>query len=194
MERFLFVYSWLSALTDGRFFRFVFSNLLRISAILLTIYLLGDTIENVMQMAASADQLSLPPLFVQFLLILSGYAVIHLLMLRSEEIRTLHDPRYALSEVVMVLSRLSGELLFVTIITTTLILLLQQLTPGGDYQLLPQLQTQFTPWISEHSVFMVAASGLVMALAGLVLGYLCSEILEMVLRIARSADQQLPLL
>ncbi len=194
MERLLFVYGWLSALTDGRFFRFIFSNLLRLGAIVLTIYLIGDAIENIQQMLELSHgwvtMKLLIPGSTQFVVLLGGYAVIHLLLLRSEEIRTLYDPRYALSEVVTVLSRLSGELLFVLSTSITLILLIQMQTAPEEYLLLPQLQQQLLPWIAPYSAPVIAGSGIALGFAGLVAGYLLSEMLEMVLRLSRNSEPQ----
>ncbi len=190
IERLLFVYGWLSVLTDGRFFRQLFSSLLRIGAILLTIYLIGDMIENLRLLL---DDSPIPgpsegwvALTIQLLLLLGGYAVIHLMMLRAEEVRTLHDPRYALSEVVTVLSRLLGELLFLTLIVATSIYLLQrELTTAP---LLPQLQQLLDHGLGEHSSILIATVALSLAVVLLVIGYLCSELIEMMIHIARRSD------
>ncbi len=194
MERLLFVYGWLTVLTDGRFFRFVFSSLLRITALLLTIYLLGDAIENISEIHEADPPLYgeglLYPLLVQILLLLGGYAIIHLILLRAAEIRTLHDPRYTLSEVVTVLSRLLGETLFVALLTTTAIALLEANQIGGA--LLPTLQQFTTPWLDGKSQLLVAGIGFGASLAILVCGYLASEILEMLLRLSRNSDPEPP--
>lgn len=192
MERLLFVYSWLTVLTDGRFFRLIFSSLLRITALVLTIYLLGDAIENIDYLLFSGpplyDEGLFYPALVQFILLLGGYAVIHLILLRAAEIRTLYDPRYSLSEIITVLSRLLGEALFVTILTVTLIVLLQ--ITHQETILLPQLQQQLSPWVATHSQLWIAGAGAGLSLAVLVCGYLFSEMLEMVLRLSRNSEPQ----
>lgn len=191
MERFLFVYSWLSVLTDGRFFRFIFSSLLRLGAIVLTIYLLGDAIENIKQMLEQRPTVGnrslLLPATQQGLLLLSGYAIIHLILLRAAEIRTLFDPRYALSEIITVLNRLFGETLFVAILTSTALFLLQQMAPV-EQQLLPQLQQLLTPWLAELHTLWIVAGGIGLSFVTLVAGYLSSEVLEMVMRLSRNSD------
>lgn len=192
MERLLFVYGWLSVLTDGRFFRFIFSNLLRVSAIVLTIYLIGDAIENLERLFFSErperDVELYLPLAIQLTLLLGGYVVIHLTLLRAAEIRTLYDPRYALSEVVTVLSRLLGETLFVATLTVTVIVLLQRLETT-ELVLLPQLKQLLTPWVAEYSELWIVTAGLCLSLAVLIAGYLASEMLEMVMRLARNSEK-----
>ncbi len=192
MERLLFVYSWLTVLTDGRFFRFIFSSLLRICALILTIYLIGDAIENVDYLLFSGPPLYGEGLFypsmVQLILLLGGYAIIHLVLLRAAEIRTLYDPRYALSEIVTVLSRLIGETLFVTLLSATLIVLLQ--ITHHHTLLVPQLQLLLDPWLAGRSQLLIFSIGFGAAFVILVSGYLASEILEMVLRLSRNSENR----
>ena len=191
MERLLFVYSWLTVLTDGRFFRFVFSSLLRVSALALTIYLLGDAIENIERLLASDPPLHgitlLLPSLLQLVLLLGGYAIIHLMLLRAEEVRTLYDPRYTLSEVVTVLSRLSGEVAFVATLSTTLLLLLQMIPETT--LLLPELQQIAAPWLTGKSQLLIFVIGIGISFAALVWGYLLSEMLEMMLRLSRNSEK-----
>lgn len=190
MERMLFVYSWLTVLADGRFFRFIFSSLLRITALVLSIYLIGDAIENIDYLLVSGPPLYGEGLFypstVQLILLLGGYAIIHLILLRAAEIRTLYDPRYALSEVVTVLTRLAVETLFVTLLCATLIVLLQ--ITHSNTLLVPQLQLLLDPWLAGRSQLLIFIIGFGTGFAILVGGYLVSEILEMVLRLSRNSE------
>ncbi|MBT4079769.1 MAG: hypothetical protein HOL04_08230 [Gammaproteobacteria bacterium] len=192
MEKILFVYGWLSVLTDGRFFRFIFSNLLRVTAIILTIYLIGDAIENIERLLFSErperDVELLAPAAVQAVLLLGGYTVIHLILLRAAEIRTLYDSRYALSEVITVLNRLLGETLFAAILSSTLVVLLQRME-SSPLVLLPQLQQQIEPWLSNHSELWILGGGLVLSFGVLIVGYLSSEMLEMVMRLSRNSEK-----
>ncbi len=194
MERFLFVYSWLSALTEGRFFRGSFSGLLRISAIVLAIYLIGDAIESWQQLLTadeSADSsIILLAMLVQLLLLVAGYAMIHLMLLRAAEIRSLYDPRYVVSEIVTVLARLGGELSFVVTITITIVTILQTLGMESGI-LLPELQRILSPLLQKSSVAWILGSGILLSLALLASGYLASELLEMVMRLSRNSERRI---
>ncbi|MBT7307195.1 MAG: hypothetical protein HN842_03210 [Gammaproteobacteria bacterium] len=190
MEKFLFVYNWLSALTDGRFFRTTFSGILRITAIVFTIYLLGDAIENGQRMVdLPAGASLLLPILSQLLLLLAGYMVIHLLLLRAAEIRSLYDPRYALSEVVTVLARLSGEVLFVATLAATLLTLLQieevEVSPWLNH-----LQQMIAPLLKQTTEVWILVSGLTLSFLLLIAGYLSSEVLEMVMKLSRNSEQK----
>ncbi len=192
MERFLFVYSWLSALTEGRFFRRGFSGLLRLSAIALTIYLLGDAIET-WQKLLSAEEVSdsiLLPMLVQLILFIAGYTMIHLILLRAAEIRSLYDPRYALFEIITVIARLMGELLFVITITITVITALQTLGLQSGI-LLPELQNLISPLLAQSSLAWIIGTGALLGFMLLVSGYLASELLEMVMRLSRNSERRL---
>ncbi len=192
MERFLFVYHWLGALTEGRFFRSSFSGLLRLSAIALTIYLIGDAIETwqkLLYSEAGAPGLLLP-IVVQVTLFLAGYTMIHLLLLRAAEIRSLYDARYALSEIMTVLARLSGELLFVATLTITLITALQSIGLQSGI-LLPELQQLIAPLLAKSSLAWLVVTGILLSFALLVAGYLASELLEMVMRLSRNSERRL---
>ena len=195
MERFLFVYHWLGALTEGRFFRSSFSGLLRLSAIALTIYLIGDAIETWQKLLFSeADQAGSPglllPIIVQLTLFLAGYMMIHLLLLRAAEIRSLYDARYALSEIITVLARLSGELLFVATLTITLITALQSIGLQSGI-LLPELQQLIAPLLTKSSLAWLLVTGVLLSFALLVAGYLASELLEMMMRLSRNSERRL---
>ncbi|MBC8519587.1 MAG: hypothetical protein H8D24_04165 [Gammaproteobacteria bacterium] len=192
MERFLFVYSWLSSLTEGRFFRTGFSSLLRLSAIALTIYLIGDAIET-WQKLLSADNQSagiLLPVIVQIILFVAGYMMVHLMLLRAAEIRSLYDPRYALSEIVTVLARLTGELLFVITLTVTMITALQTMGLQTGI-LLPELHKVLAPLLEQSSLAWIIGTGALLGFMLLVAGYLASEILEMVMKMSRNSERRL---
>ncbi len=194
MERFLFVYSWLGALTEGRFFRTGFSSLLRLSAIALTIYLIGDAIETWQKLLSADDQASSPgillPVIVQIILFVAGYMMVHLMLLRAAEIRSLYDPRYALSEIITVLARLTGELLFVITLTITMITALQTIGLQTGI-LLPELQQIISPIIENSSLVWIIGTGGLLSFALLVSGYLGSELLEMMMRLSRNSERRL---
>lgn len=190
MEKILFVYGWLALLTDGRFFRTLFSGLLRLTAIAITIFLIGDTIEFTQRLSTPAAEGSLIlPILAQMTLLLAGYTIAHLLLLRAAEIRSLYNPLYTLSEIVTVLARLSGEMLFVTILAITLLTLMQiegvELAPW-----MALFQEFFAPVLKQHAEIWIAVGGVTLSLALLVAGYLASELLEMLLRLSRNSEKQ----
>ncbi len=194
VERFLFVYSWLSALTEGRFFRRSFSGLLRTGAIVLAIYLIGDAIES-WQLLLATDEpthssMILLAMLVQLTVVVAGYAMIHLMLLRAAEIRSLYDPRYAVSEIVTVLARLGGELSFVATITITIVTVLQTVGMESGI-LLPELQRILSPLLQQSSVAWILGSGTLLSFAFLASGYLASELLEMVMRLSRNSERRL---
>ena len=194
MERFLFVYSWLSALTEGRFFRGGFSGLLRLSAIVLTIYLIGDAIETWGKLLSTDENGEsggiLLPILVQLILFIAGYTMIHLMLLRAAEIRSLYDPRYALSEIITVIARLMGELTFVVTITITIITSLHKLGLQSGI-MLPELQQILSPILEQSSFAWIIGTGALLSFALLVSGYLASELLEMVMRLSRNSERRL---
>lgn len=194
MERFLFVYSWLSSLTEGRFFRTGFSSLLRISAIALTIYLLGDAIETWQKLLSTENQSSssgiVLPVIVQIILFIAGYMMVHLLLLRAAEIRSLYDPRYALSEIITVLARLAGELLFVATLTVTIIIALQTMGLQTGI-MLPELHKLLAPALEQSNMAWIIGAGALLGFMLLVAGYLASEILEMVMKMSRNSERRL---
>ncbi|MBT3197821.1 MAG: hypothetical protein HN344_08855, partial [Gammaproteobacteria bacterium] len=166
------------------------SGILRITAIVFTIYLLGDAIENGQRMVdLPAGASLLLPILSQLLLLLAGYMVIHLLLLRAAEIRSLYDPRYALSEVVTVLARLSGEVLFVATLAATLLTLLQieevEVSPWLNH-----LQQMIAPLLKQTTEVWILVSGLTLSFLLLIAGYLSSEVLEMVMKLSRNSEQK----
>ena len=185
MERFLFIYNLLAALSDGRLFRSLFSTLLRVLSVALIIYLIGDTIERWQEIYYGNE---ITTLFIgEMIRILSGYAVIHLMLLRAAEIHTLSNPLYTLSEVITVIIRLSGELLFIITLSITITTTLQLL--GLNVQLLiPELAKIISPLLEHKSSLWIGVAGTGLSLLFLVAGHFASELLEMILRLSRNSE------
>jgi len=90
--------------------------------------------------------------------------------------------------VITVLNRLLGETLFAAILSSTLVVLLQRME-SSPLVLLPQLQQQIEPWLSNHSELWILGGGLVLSFGVLIVGYLSSEMLEMVMRLSRNSEK-----
>jgi len=68
------------------------------------------------------------------------------------------------------------------------VVLLQRME-SSPLVLLPQLQQQIEPWLSNHSELWILGGGLVLSFGVLIVGYLSSEMLEMVMRLSRNSEK-----
>jgi hypothetical protein len=189
-------HSLMRALSDGRLFRHGFSLLIRLSAILLAIILVGESIEVWKQHQASPlTAVSTAVLAgLQVLVILAAWLALHTLVVRARQARGIHDHQYTLLPLASLMLRLMGELAALCVLARSWMEGLLQVTDGPRLDTLVHLPTMpsLTPdvlrdlMMQTHTAWEWLAIGPIAGFVVLAVAYLLAESITLLIDLSRN--------
>jgi hypothetical protein len=190
MEKYLFMEAVLEKISQGHFFRKAYGVALQILTALVAIAALIAWITVWKSISDFSAEAIVGVIIFQLLFVIAVYMVIHILLIRAENIKALPDSDYTVIPIVSITLKLIGEIYasFVTVISVAGGILSWFIGSGAFYMvkrpglLIPSYGSGEGFW--GGLVFM--AGGLFSAVIGLVLFYFLAEAVSVLFDIANN--------